>query len=218
MRRIALLLALLIPLAMAQQALIPVQKASIGDTLVLKIPFYNSSTGKLMSGFDAEVVVSDTKSVKLYDDGKHSDGGAKDGVYGNTYVVDVDPGTYVIRFVLKDGERILQTSNQSWEISPKPLIPPEMLPYVALGSMGAFVLIFFAYKRARRGADINARINELESRKEAINKALEDAQRDFFTRKIDESTLTEMTSNYKKELANIDVELQKIWAKKKTPS
>lgn len=216
--KVALFLVLLLPVVIAQQALIPVQKASVGDTLVLKLPFYNSTTGEPMSGFRAEVVISETKTVKLYDDGKHSDGNAEDGIYGNAYVVDVDPGTYVIRFVLKDGEQILQTSNQSWEISPKPLVPPEKLPYVLVGSLATFVIVLFAYKRARRGADINARINELEGRKEAINKALEDAQRDFFTRKIDESTLTEMTTNYKKELASIDVELQKIWAKKKNPS
>ncbi|MBI5355222.1 MAG: hypothetical protein HZB68_02085 [Candidatus Aenigmarchaeota archaeon] len=216
--RIALFLLLLLPLAFAQQALVPVLKASVGDTLIINMPFYNDTTGKLMAGFDAEVVISETKIVKLYDDGNHSDVDVQDGVYGNKYVVDVQPGTYVIRFLLKDGEKILKTSNQSWEISPKPLVPPEMLPYVVIGSMGAFVAVFFIYKRARRGADINARINELECRKEAINKALEDAQRDFFTRKIDENTLTEMTTNYKKELANIDVELQKIWAKKKNPS
>ncbi len=206
-------IALLILLATASaQSFLKEIKGNIGDVAVIKIAFPNETTGELERGIEAEALV-DGVYIPLYDDGSHLDDDENDGVYANN-VTFTTPGTRIVYITGKKNGIVFQTYAQPVEISEKPIIEEGLLPFVTAGVFMVFILGFFIYKKIQKAGQIDARIKELEDRKQSVSKALEDAQRDFFTRKIDEQELTKITYNYKQELASVELELNELLEKK----
>lgn len=223
--RYALLFLLLLSFLAASQEL-PRIEVREGDTLRLPIPLTkNHTTGERLIGADfVEVRIATPgnatamiRNIFLYDDGKdeHVDEKAGDGIYsGEIRSVDILPGVYQLFYYTSFNGAVTFSGAQYLSIGKKWLIfakEDEPILGSALAIITAAVVLFLVN---RRRLSASLRLRELETKRESINKAIEQAQNDFFLRKISEETLTKTVYDYKQQLINIDLELEKSRAKK----
>ncbi len=94
---------------------------------------YREVDGDRVEIFESPDVATRARgSLKLYDDGKHHDGEARDGVYGNVYLEADSPGTYTFRIkgqgVMPSGEWFQRAAAHATTVSTDPFQILDIAP------------------------------------------------------------------------------------------
>ena len=180
----------------------------IGEPLYLKYTLV-SKFGEPLLGATIKAK-TDFFEVQLFDDGKHDDNAANDGIYGNLIdTKEVGVGTYVITYTIIAGTTTKSTSS-SFKIIQKSGLTFEqtLLGIVEIG--GFLIATYFVVIYYRKSSGIKQRIRMLEDKKESLQAVMKNLERDYLKRIIPEDIFKQRIQQHREEVTMIDSEIKRL--------
>ena len=193
--------------ALAQETvIIPFEEVVSGEPLNLKYTLV-SETGKPILGAKIKAK-TDFFGVELFDDGKHNDNTANDGIYGN--VVDTTNaavGTYVITYNIIVG-KTTKPSSSSFKILPKPFVTSEQAVFILVAIGVTLAAAYYIVASHKKAGAVNQKIKDLESKKKNLKEVMKNLEHDYFKRIVSEDMFKQRVQENREKIMEIDSELK----------
>jgi hypothetical protein len=189
--------------------MLPYETVYVGEELMLKMRLIDRVGQPILNA--SVNAYSDFFTVPLYDDGKHRDDRANDGIYANYVVANTAEGVHTITVVYEKGE-FSDTVQFSVRVIPKPMY--EVFVYAAVIVVVSIFVSIAVWKKTRVKREVLRKIKELESRKKDVQELIKKTEQQYFRRIIDEKTFAEALQKHRQTIMEIDMELKKLRGKK----